>query len=75
MVRTLVPLYSYSYMHINMFQGLPLCTQIIFLNALYSDEELFLLKKSQLTSLFIQHNQSPDTSIFTLHSNNGSKVE
>lgn len=36
---------------------------------------MFLLKKSQLTSLFIQHNQSPDTSIFTLHSSNGSKVE
>lgn len=35
----------------------------------------FLLKKSELTSLFIQHNQSPDTSIFTLHSNSGSKVE
>ena len=46
-----------------------------FFNGLYSDEELFLLKKSELTSLFIQHNQSPDTSIFTLHSNNGSKVE
>lgn len=46
-----------------------------FLNAFYSEEELFLLKKSELTSLFIQHNQSPDTSIFTLHSNNGSKVE
>lgn len=46
-----------------------------FLNALYSEEKLFLLKKSQLTSLFIQHNQSPDTSIFTLYSNNGSKVE
>lgn len=42
---------------------------------LYSDEELFLLKKSELTSLFIQHNQSPDTSIFTLYSNYGSKVE
>lgn len=44
-------------------------------NTLYSDKESFLLKKSELTSLFIQHNQSPDTSIFTLHSNYGSKVE
>lgn len=33
-----------------------------------------LLKQSELTSLLIQHNQSPDTSIFTLHSNSGSKV-
>lgn len=40
-----------------------------------SDEELFLLKKSELTALLIQHNQSPDASIFTLFSNNGSKVE
>lgn len=51
------------------------CVSAQFFNALYSDEKLFLLKKSQLTSLFIQHNQSPDTSIFTLYSNNGSKVE
>lgn len=50
------------------------CTKKNF-NALHLDEKLFLLKKSQLTSLFIQHNQSPDTSIFTLYSNNGSKVE
>lgn len=33
-----------------------------------------LLKQSELTSLLIQHNQSPDTSIFTLHPNSGSKV-
>lgn len=51
------------------------CVCTFFFNSLYSDEKLFLLKKSQLTSLFIQHNQSPDTSIFTLYSNNGSKVE
>lgn len=51
------------------------CVCIIFENPLYLDKKLFLLKKSQLTSLFIQHNQSPDTSIFTLHPNNGSKVE
>lgn len=33
-----------------------------------------LLKQSELTSLLIQHNQSPDTSIFTLHPDSGSKV-
>lgn len=58
----------------NMWENGHLCLHNFF-NALYSDEKLFLLKKSQLTSLFIQHNQSPDTSIFTLYSNNGSKVE
>lgn len=47
------------------------CTQLVqYVEKGYTS----LLKQSELTSLLIQHNQSPDTSIFTLHPNSGSKV-
>lgn len=72
-MKTLGSSHSYSYLtHIKMTTYV--CTNC-FKNTLYLNKKLFLLKISQLTSLFIQHNQSPDTSIFTLYSNNGSKVE
>lgn len=35
----------------------------------------FLCKQSELTSLLIQHNQSPDTRIFALHSSKSSKMK
>lgn len=50
------------------FQG---CTQSV---QHFEEGYTSLLKQSELTSLLIQHNQSPDTSIFTLHPNSGSKV-